>query len=131
MITLFLPEKVLEEYDDLIAADLLANRSEAFRNAIIEYLRDVKKLLVDDPRLADKLQTTRNTIMTFLDKYLEPERLDVALPKPLAVALQTKTNVSAVRYHYAEWRAMHPDDRRVVAHQKKYGNDGEGGEPTR
>lgn len=125
MITLFLPEKILEEYDDLIAANLLANRSEAFRNAIIDYLRDMKEMLVKEPRVAEQLQGVRKVVMDFLDRFLEPDWLDAQLPKPKAVAFQTKTNVATVRYHYAEWRALHHDDRRVVAHQKKYGADGE------
>jgi hypothetical protein len=59
-------------------------------------------------------------IFTYLDQFLIPERMDMALPKPRVVCRMTGVDIYNVYYLYREWRRTHPDDRRVHAHDIKY-----------
>ncbi len=60
MITLFVPEKVIEEYENLVARNVIANRSEAFRQGIIEYLAKLKKMFPDDEEIASLVLKTQD-----------------------------------------------------------------------
>lgn len=60
MITLFVPEKVIEEYENLVARNVIANRSEAFRQGIIEYLAKLKKVFPDDEEIASLVLKTQD-----------------------------------------------------------------------
>jgi len=54
MTTLYLPEKILNEYDKLIEHKVIGNRSETFRVAITDYLLKLKKITISDEDI-DKL----------------------------------------------------------------------------
>jgi hypothetical protein len=62
----------------------------------------------------------KQKIFAYLDTFLLPERMDVALPKPKVVSRMTGIMIGSVYYCYRKWRHEHPDDRRVRAHDIIY-----------
>jgi hypothetical protein len=67
-----------------------------------------------------KYAAIKKKIFDHLDTFLLPEKHEYPLPKPMAVSVCLDMPVSSVYREYRKWRALHPDDFRVLAHHRKY-----------